>query len=132
MQSVTYGPIQPAAGPGALGPSRMQGSPGTGVPGVRVRPVAAVFPPAAPGGPHPLPPLPACPVPGGFPNPFAIVAVVKDAPLPPPPGPGSVTITGPFGYLPGLGYFGLPGHPAAPPGIPWDAGPVPSYSQGGS
>jgi len=95
-------------------------------------PVAAVLPPAAPGGPHPLPPLPACPLPHGFPNPFAIVAILKDAPPPPRLLPGTVTITGPFGYMPGLGCFGVPVHAAPVPGIPWDAGPVPSYSQGGS
>jgi len=98
-------------GPSVLGPGGRIGGSGTGVPGVAMLPVPAVAPPAAPGGPHPLPGLPPCPLPWGFPNPFAIGALVlvPQAPSPVPPAPGTVTATGPRGYLPGLGYFDLEG-----------------------
>ncbi|BAD40823.1 hypothetical protein [Symbiobacterium thermophilum] len=104
-------PVLPAPGPAALGPAGVQGGRGTGVPGVAFVPVTAVAPPAQPGGPHPLPALPPCPLPWGFPNPFAIRAAV--VPAPPaqsgsqswPARPGMVTVTGPAGYLPGIGYF---------------------------
>lgn len=103
--------ILPMPGPAALGPGGVLGGRGTGVPGVAMVPVAAVPPPALPGGPHPLPGLPPCPLPLGFPNPFAVAALVlvpqPAEPVPPPP--GTVTATGPRGYLPGLGYFDLDG-----------------------
>ncbi|MBP2016697.1 hypothetical protein J2Z79_000070 [Symbiobacterium terraclitae] len=103
--------IAPMPGPAALGPDGVLGGRGTGVPGVALAPVPAVAPPAAPGGPHPLPGLPPCPLPWGFPNPFAISALVlvplSAGPVPQPP--GTVTATGPRGYLPGLGYFDLDG-----------------------
>jgi hypothetical protein len=73
-----------------------------GVPGVYMAPVT---PAAAPGGPHPLPSVPVPPFPHGFPNPFAIQAlqVLPEQPLP--QRPGTMTVTGPLGYHPGLGYF---------------------------
>jgi len=84
-------------GPARLGPSRVQGGRRNGVLGVAMMPVAAVPPPAAAGGPHPLPGLPPCPLPHGFPNPFAIAALIVPAPAGPGPGSGprTVTATGP-------------------------------------
>jgi len=101
-------PVRPTFGPAVLGTGAVQGSPTTGVPGVVMSPVATVPPAPVPGGPHPLPSLPPCPVPQGFPNPFAVVAVPPWAPAaaPPPLAPGTTTVTGPRGYLPGIGDFG--------------------------
>lgn len=105
-------PILPAPGPAALGPARVQGGRGTGVPGVAIPPVTAVAPPARPGGPHPLPGLPPCPLPEGFPNPFMIRAALVATP-PRSSGTdsqqaapaGTFTVTGPAGYLPGIGHL---------------------------
>ncbi len=130
-------PILPVPGPAALGPGGVQGGRGSAVPGVAMVPVTAVAPPALPGGPHPLPGLPPCPLPLGFPNPFAIRAAVV-APAQPAsgtpaaghsqpgaspagqPAPGTVTITGPSGYMPGIGYFDPLQTAAA--AAPWLAG----------
>lgn len=111
--------VMPMPGPAALGPGSTQGSMGTsGVAGVGINPVTAVTPPAATGGPHPLPSLPSLPLPQGFPNPFELqhlgqhgeTSSGSQAPF----SPGSTTVTGPRGYLPGLGYFGPPGQQGAP------------------
>ena len=105
-------PVLPVPGPALFGPSGVQGGRGTGVPGVVTVPVTAVAPPALPGGPHPLPSPPPCPLPWGFPNPFEIRAVLAvpaaswpAGPSAAQPAPGTVTVTGPSGYLPGIGYF---------------------------
>lgn len=105
-------PILPVPGPALLGAAGVQGGRGTPVPGVATVPVTAVAPPALPGGPHPLPTPPPCPLPWGFPNPFAIRAALV-VPAQPAPGavplaqsaPGTIAVTGPSGYLPGIGYF---------------------------
>jgi hypothetical protein len=97
-------PIFPMPGPATLGPGSVQGGLGTGVAGVGLNPVAAVTPAAAPGGPHPLPSLPPCPLPRGFPNPFTlpVAIIVPQAASPPPFTPGTTTLIGPAGPLPGL------------------------------
>lgn len=123
--------IAPMPGPAALGPGRSQGSMGTGgVAGVGINPVSVVTPPAATGGPHPLPSLPSLPLPDGFPNPFDLpnqsgwAGAWASSGLPP-MSPGTTTVIGPKGYLPGLGQFGTqgqggqPGMPQSlPPGMP--------------
>jgi hypothetical protein len=129
----TYaGSPQPYArvpGPAALtAPPQLpqSGQPASGVAGVSMAPVAAISPPAGPGGPHQLPSLPQVPLPQGFPNPFQLQAVAQQQPpapgwpsaaptAPPGQGPGVVTVTGPAGYLPGLGYFGNQPAPGQPP-----------------
>lgn len=108
-------------GPAALGPGPMQGSMGTGgVAGVGIHPVTALVPPVATGGPHPLPALPACPLPQGFPNPFDLQNLGRGAGVEGggqgPGRPGTTTVTGPQGYLPGLGYFGSNGPQSGLPG----------------
>lgn len=105
-------------GPATLGPAPMAGAPG-GVPGVSMAPLSGVQPPAGPGGPHPLPGMPQVPLPQGFPNPFALQQLQGQAPG------GVTTVTGPQGYLPGIGHFGaggMPGPAAAPPS------PAPYYT----
>jgi hypothetical protein len=116
-------------GPAMLGPSPMGGTaPGTGgVPGVSMGPVSGVSPPAATGGPHALPGLPQMPLPQGFPNPFEVRGLGPGGPqgqaqTPPMPAPGVQSMTGPQGYLPGLGYFGQPSGQGQP-GYP---GPAPA------
>jgi hypothetical protein len=124
-------PFMRVPGPATLGPgpqgSTAAGNNVGGVAGVSMAPITTVAPPAGTGGPHPLPSLPQVPLPQGFPNPFAI----QQAPVGPqqgqsqpggpapqgaPPGvPGLTTVTGPVGYLPGLGYFGTPNGPGAAP-----------------
>lgn len=109
-------PVLATPGPAALGPGSAQGSLGTGgVAGVSIPPVTTVLPPAATGGPHPLPPMPPCPLPQGFPNPFDLQSLTRGGGAmgagPGPLEPGTITVTGPQGYLPGLGYFGSPGLP---------------------
>lgn len=114
-------PIAPMPGPATLGPGTTQGSMGTGVAGVGINPVSAVTPPAATGGPHPLPALPAVPLPQGFPNPFELQQAGNgpaNSPGPEPLSPGTTTVIGPQGYLPGLGYFGAPGQGGQQPGLP--------------
>lgn len=116
-------PIMPTPGPAALGPANPAGSMGAlgtgGVAGVNIAPIAGVAAPAATGGPHALPPLPACPLPQGFPNPFQLQQAGGPAqPAPPMGGPGSTTVTGPQGHLPGIGYFGSPGIPGPLTGPP--------------
>lgn len=110
-------------------------------------PVPGVAAPAATGGPHPLPNPPQFPLPQGFPNPFAVQQVTLAAQTPPvptqtgqfrpypqmgqaqlpPAGPaaGMTLTTGPQGFMPGLGYFGMPTGqspqgvaPAPPPVVP--------------
>ncbi|MFZ5814080.1 MAG: hypothetical protein ACOY93_02080 [Bacillota bacterium] len=108
-------PIAPMPGPTSLGPGAVQGSMGTGVAGVGINPVSAVTPPAASGGPHPLPSIPPAPLPQGFPNPFELQQISPQAadagqPL----SPGTTRVTGPRGYLPGLGHFGTPGQGGQP------------------
>jgi hypothetical protein len=100
----------------------MQGapSPGGGVAGVSMAPVTQIAPPAGPGGPHQLPQLPQVPLPQGFPNPFSFQQMQQAPPQPAPQAPGVVQVTGPAGYLPGLGYFGSP----AAPGQPYLPGPA--------
>lgn len=117
-------------GPATLGPAPMAGAPG-GVPGVSMAPVSSMQPPASPGGPHPLPPMPQVPLPQGFPNPFAMQQLqAQPQPMgqgPVPQGGGQTTITGPQGYLPGIGHFGnggIPGPATAP-----TAGPVQAPAQ---
>ncbi len=104
--------FMPVPGPATLGPAQSgTGSPG-GVAGVSMAPLTAVQPPAATGGPHPLPALPQVPLPQGFPNPFQIQQLIPAPPAQVQPGaPGTQTITGPQGYHPGLGYFGSPFSP---------------------
>ncbi len=119
MPSGQAPPIQPTPGPTALGPGSVQGSLGTGVQGVGISPVSSVVPPSTAGGPHQLPPLPACPLPEGFPNPFegqppAQTPAASPSASPSPFSPGTVTYTGPRGHMPGLGYFGPPGQAGAP------------------
>jgi hypothetical protein len=97
-------------GPGPQGAINAGNNPG-GVAGVSMSPVSGIAPPAGPGGPHALPPLPQAPLPQGFPNPFAMQQVGQNPPGAPglPPGaPGTMNITGPMGYLPGIGQFGTP------------------------
>lgn len=118
-------PIRPAPGPTALGPGRPQGSLGTGVAGVGIDPVATVALPPAAGGPHPLPKLPPLPVPQGFPDPIRSPLPSAQPPAaggPPPFSPGTTTIIGPRGYMPGIGNLGPPEVPAAPQPSPfWSA-----------
>lgn len=113
-------------GPAALGAQPPLGTPSavSGIAGVSMAPVANVQPAAASGGPHPLPTLPELPLPQGFPNPFAILELQMNptgAPAGPPQHatPGTTTVTGPQGYLPGLGYFGTPTAPAPGPHPFW-------------
>jgi len=117
-QNGTYPGYFRVPGPAALGPQ--PGGPAApagaaGVPGVSMAPVSTVALPAGPGGPHPLIPMPQVPLPQGFPNPFNIQQVAPNAPAPqqPPQAPGATTVTGPMGYLPGLGYFPPPDAAAA-------------------
>lgn len=138
-------PLMRVPGPAALGPTPEAGygAPG-GVPGVSLAPVAGIIPPAATGGPHPLPGLPPMPLPQGFPNPFAAGQAGAFGPagggMPAPGLPGTAPgvpgaqgagpsyVTGPQGYLPGLGYFGTP--PAgAQPGCAGMQQPMPQFQQ---
>lgn len=130
-------PLMPASpfgpAPGPLGPSPGGAPAGAGgVGGVSMSPVGQVAPPAGPGGPHPLMPMPNAPLPQGFPNPFSVQQLTPQGPAVAPPGqaaqqPGISTVTGPMGYLPGIGYFSPPGPgaqaPATPPQFP------PQFSQ---
>jgi hypothetical protein len=139
------------AGPGALGvPAPAARGAAGGIPGVAMAPVVQVAPPAATGGPHPLPSMPEFPVPQGFPNPFQAqqLAAQPGAPAAPPSqvpapiaggAPGVVTVTGPMGYHPGLGHiappvgFGtaqtmpVPALQAAPAPAAVPAPPLPEY-----
>lgn len=119
-----FPPIFRTPGPTALGPAPTgQTGPQIGVPGVAMAPVNGLTPPAATGGPHPLPGLPTVPLPQGFPNPFTVQQVVpqNQAPSTLPQAPGTTTVTGPAGYMPGLGYFGAP----APTSFPVLPGAIP-------
>ncbi len=105
-------------GPATLGSAPpMGGAPG-GVAGVSMAQVPGVTPPAGNGGPHALPNLPQMPLPQGFPNPFQVQALQPGpASAPgavPPLQPGTVTTTGPQGYMPGIGYVGSPGGQPGP------------------
>lgn len=117
-------PIRPAPGPTALGPGTPQGSLGTGVAGVGIDPVASVTLPAVAGGPHPLPQLPPLPLPQGFPDPIRspLPSAQVPAGAPQPFSPGTTTVIGPKGHMPGIGDFGPPEAPAAPQNSPfWSA-----------
>lgn len=110
--------VLPTPGPSTFG-SPPVGSGVGGVQGVSMSPVASVTPPQAGGGPHVLPPMPQIPLPEGFPNPFGIQHLhfapqgsSGQAPMQ----PGTVTTTGPQGFLPGLGQFGTPAGGQAAPG----------------
>lgn|GEM_PF-1738906 len=111
-------PFMRVPGPSALGapPLNPLGAVGNAG-GVSLAPVSGVGAPPASGGPHPLPSMPQVPLPQGFPNPFAVQGVPQQtqaqAPVPPQQQPGTTTVTGPQGYMPGLGYFGTPPTPPA-------------------
>jgi hypothetical protein len=105
-------PILRVPGPATLGVERTGN--GSGVAGVTMAPITQATSPAQPGGPHPLPQMPPVPLPQGFPNPFAVTQAQAFTPAAPAPTPGTVAVTGPQGYLPGLGFFGIPGAPGQP------------------
>lgn len=114
-------PVYQTPGPATLGSAPSAGGAG-GVAGVAMAPITGVTPPAGTGGPHPLPGLPQMPLPQGFPNPFQHPQVPLSA-APPPGGlppltPGSITTTGPQGYMPGIGSFGAPGGMPGPAPAP--------------
>ena len=118
---------------GGFGPSGFTG----GIPGVAMTPVNGVTAPAATGGPHPLPYPPQFPLPQGFPNPFTVQHIHWQGPQAsqlPQRGqaPGMTLTTGPQGFMPGLGYFGVPGSQAAPipPAAPAGTGPAPAAQAG--
>lgn len=132
QQQGTYPGYFRVPGPTALGPA--PGGPATpmgtgGVAGVSMAPISTVAPPAGPGGPHSLPPLPQVPLPQGFPNPFSVQAVgqapAQPSGAPPQQQPGVVSVTGPMGYMPGLGYFPPPGAEPADPNAPSFQGAAP-------
>jgi hypothetical protein len=138
------------------GPATIAGSPAgpgspAGVAGVQMAPVAGVAPPAVAGGPHPLPPFPAFPLPQGFPNPFGTGPVALGGAPQGPAGPMALggappatagspvqTVMGPQGYFPGIGWVGGGGPgsagtapPAAfPGGAPPAAFPAPPFPAG--
>lgn len=114
MQGFPYG-TPPMTLPGTYPPGHRPATPapGGGAPisagGLSFEPMPGVTPPAAAGGPHPLPPLPHPPIPRGLPNPFEIQQLSSVQPGQVAPfSPGSVTVTGPAGHLPAW-PAGLPG-----------------------
>jgi hypothetical protein len=129
-------PPVPGAIPGAVPPQGGAPAPTGGVAGVSMAPVGTVAPPAGPGGPHPLPPMPGAPLPQGFPNPFALQQMPwsdqgQPGAQPVPQQPGMQSVTGPMGYLPGLGYFPPPTGGAAGSPPPTAFPVLPGNIQGG-
>lgn len=119
-------PVYQTPGPATLGSNQPSAG---GVAGVSMAQVPGVTAPSTGGGPHQLPGLPQMPLPQGFPNPFQVQQLPVGQGQNPgsiaPLTPGSVTTTGPQGYMPGIGQFGSPGGQPAPGPAPQGQLPPP-------